>query len=320
MGKVLFRAFKILVSVGLLVFLIYKAGLSEIFLVAQSADIVMLLLALLVYSSTIVLISWRWKLLLMSQQAALPFGQVLSLYFIGFFFNNFLPTSIGGDIYRALGAGQNSGKRAISAASVLVERLLGMLAVAALAILAVTLVVHQVADAYIRALALGFGAVIVLLLILFFNRRTLKFLELLARKVSLWGLGQKLLRLYQALALYQRQKGVLILVFLISIAYQLMIVIFSYLVGFSLDLGISLRYFMLCVPVTVIISLVPISINGVGVRETGYVFLLSKIGHSGSEALTLSLLIYGLSLLASLVGGIFYLLKGAKSLGRLAHS
>jgi uncharacterized protein (TIRG00374 family) len=316
MGKVLFKAFKILVSVGLLVFLLSRAELSQIFRVARSADVTMLLLALFVYSSTIVLISWRWRLLLISQRAKVPFGRVLSLYFIGFFFNNFLPTSIGGDIYRALGAGQDSGKRAISAASVLVERLLGMLAVSALAITAVTLIVRQVADGYIRALVLGFGAIIVLLLALFFNRRTLKFLEMVARKVSLWGLGQRLLRFYQALTLYRRQKGVLILVFFISIGYQLMIVIFSYLVGFALDLGISLRYFMLCVPVTVIISLVPISINGVGVRETGYVFLLSKIGHSGSEALTLSLLIYGLSLLASLVGGIFYLLRGPKSLSR----
>jgi len=270
--------------------------------------------ALILYTSTIILISWRWRLLLVSQEAGVPFGQVLSLYFIGFFFNNFLPTSIGGDIYRALGAGQDSGKRAISAASVLVERLLGLLAVSALAILAVTLVVRQVADGYIRTLALGFGALMTLLLVLFFNRRIPKLLEALARRVSLWGLGQRLLRFYQALTLYRRQKRVLISVFFISIGYQLLIVVFSYLVGLALDLGISLRYFMLCVPVTVIISLVPISINGVGVRETGYVFLLSRIGHSGSEALTLSLLIYGLSLLASLVGGVLYLLRGARNL------
>jgi uncharacterized membrane protein YbhN (UPF0104 family) len=163
-------------------------------------------------------------------------------------------------------------------------------------------------------LVLGFGAIIILLLALFFNRRTYKLLELIAQKVSLWGLGQRLLRFYQALTLYRRQKGVLIMVFFISVGYQLMIVMFSYLVGFALDLGISLRYFMLCVPVTVIISLVPISINGVGVRETGYVFLLSKIGHSGSEALTLSLLIYGLSVMASLAGGVLYLMRGATSL------
>ena len=64
------------------------------------------------------------------------------------------------------------------------------------------------------------------------------------------------------------------------------------------------------VPITVIISLVPISINGVGVRETGYVFLLAKIGHSNSEAVSLSLLIYGLSLLASLAGGMLYIIRG----------
>jgi uncharacterized membrane protein YbhN (UPF0104 family) len=125
-------------------------------------------------------------------------------------------------------------------------------------------------------------------------------------------LDKKLLRLDEALTRYQRQWRILIGVFLISIGYQLMIVVFSYLVGHALDLHIPLRYFMLCVPVTVIMSVLPISINGVGVRETGYVFLLSKIGHSSSEAVTLSLLIYGLSMLASLVGGVLYAMRGAK--------
>jgi uncharacterized protein (TIRG00374 family) len=319
MGKSLFTALKIIISIGLLVFLIYRAGLAEISLVARSADMAILLLALMVYTGTIFLISWRWRLLLTSQGAEIPFGQAVSLYFIGFFFNNFLPTSIGGDIYRALGAGQESQKRAIAAASVLVERLLGMLAVSTLAILAVTVVVRQVVDGSIRALALGFAAIMVILLALFFHQRTLRLLESLAHRITRWGLGQRLLRFYKALTLYRTQKRILVLVFFISLSYQLMIVLFSYLVGLALSLGIPFFYFVLCVPVTVIISLVPVSINGVGVRETGYVFLLSKIGHSSSEAITLSLLIYGLSVVASLMGGILYLMRGATTLKRSAQ-
>jgi len=150
----------------------------------------------------------------------------------------------------------------------------------------------------------------VLLVAIFFHRRTFHILEILTAKITLWGLEKKLLRLSQALDLYRSQRATLVLVFLVSIAYQLLIVVFSYLVGTALGLGISFRYFMLCVPFTVIISLVPISINGVGIREGGYVFLLSKIGHSSSEAVSLSLLIYALSLLVSLIGGFLYLLGG----------
>lgn len=312
MGKTLIRILKIAVSVGLLVFLVSRAGLSEIFQVARSADVGVLSWALIVYTSTVIVVSWRWQLLLTSQNAKVPFGQVVSLYFIGFFFNNFLPTSIGGDIYRVWGAGKDSGKRAISAASVVVERLLGLLAVSALAILAM-LVVRQVADASIRAFVLIiFGGSMVLLLALFFSRGISKFLKALTRKFSLWGLGQRLMRFYEAVTLYRRKKRILISAFVISIVYQLFIVLFSYLVARGLGLGIAWHYFILFVPVTVIMSWLPISINGVGVRETGYVLLLSKIGHSSSEALTLSLLIYGLSVLASLVGGVLYLLRGAK--------
>jgi uncharacterized protein (TIRG00374 family) len=300
-------------SIGLLAFLVHRAGLGEMAGVFRSARTSGLIVALLVYAATVMVISLRWQMLLVSQKAHVPFRSTLSLYFIGFFFNNFLPTSIGGDIYRAVGAGQATGRRAVCAASVLVERLMGMLAVATLAILAAVLLVRQVADGPIRALALGFGALIVLLVALFFHRRTFHVLETLTGKISLWGLEKKLLRLSQALDLYRSQRAALVAVFITSIAYQLLIVVFSYLVGVALDLGISFRYFMLCVPFTVIISLVPISINGVGVREGGYVFLLSKIGHSSSEAVSLSLLIYALSLLVSLIGGLLYLLRGVRS-------
>jgi uncharacterized protein (TIRG00374 family) len=307
--RILVRAVKVAVSLGLLVFLIHRAGLGEMADVFRSASAAGLALALTVYIGTIFLISWRWQVLLVSQQAPVPFGQTLALYFIGFFFNNFLPTSIGGDIYRALGAGRVSGRRAVCAASVLVERLMGMLAVAALAILAAILLARQLADGPIRALAVGFGITMLLLLAVFFHRRTFQLLESVTQRLSLWGLDAKLLRLYEALSLYRSQKRSLTLVFILSVAYQLLIVVFSYLVGLALGLAIPFRYFLLCVPFTVIISLVPISINGVGVRESGYVFLLSKIGHSSSEAISLSLLIYGLSLLASLTGGVLYLLR-----------
>jgi uncharacterized protein (TIRG00374 family) len=314
--KILIRMSKVVISTGLLIYLIHRAGPEQMWAVFRSADIAGLGLALMVYLATVIWISWRWRLLLVSQQVRIAFPRLVSLYFIGFFFNNFLPTSIGGDLYRALGAGQESGQRATAAASVLVERLMGMMAVSVLAVLAAIVVVPQVADVTVRGLTLGFGAAMLVLLVLFFHRRTFQLLEALTRKVSIWGLEQKLLRLYSALNLYQSEKDVLARAFVLSLGYQLLIVIFSYLVNAALGLGISLRYFLLCVPFTVIISLVPVSINGMGVRESGYVFLLSKIGHDSSEAVSLSLLIYGLSLLASLAGGILYLLRGTRS-GRL---
>lgn len=281
------------------------------FQVARSANGYVLVGAFVFYILTIPFVSSRWWLLLKSQKAKVPFPQVVSLYFIGFFFNNFLPTSIGGDIYRVWGASLESGKRAISAASVVVERLLGLLAVSALALLAM-MVVRQVADASISTFVWIVFVGMLLLLALFFSQVIFKFLIVLTRKISLWGLGQKLMRFYEAVKLYRQQKWTLIQVFFLSVAYQLSIVFFSYLVGRALGLGIAWHYFILFVPVTVIMSWLPISINGVGVRETGYVLLLSKIGHSSSEALTLSLLIYGLSVVASLVGGVLYLLRGAK--------
>ena len=313
MKSALIRILKVVVSLGLLTYLVYRAGPAEMMALFRSAHAAGLAVALLVYLSTVVLISWRWQLLLVSQKVSLSFGRLVTLYFIGFFFNNFLPTSIGGDIYRALGAGQSSGRRATAAASVLVERLMGMLAVSALAILAAVVVVRRSADGNVRGLTLGFGVVVMVLMAIFFHRRAFSLLEKLIRRISLWGLEERLLRLYDAVNMFQRNKGILAVAFFLSLAYQLLIVVFSFLVGRALGLAIPLRYFLLCVPFTVIISLIPISINGLGVRESGYVFLLAKIGYDSSQAVSLSLLIYGLSLLASLVGGIAYVSWGSKT-------
>jgi uncharacterized protein (TIRG00374 family) len=309
----LFRILKVVVSLGLLTYLVHRAGVAEIAAVFRSADTAGLALALAVYLSTVVLISWRWRILLSSQDVSIPFGRLLRLYFIGFFFNNFLPTSIGGDIYRVLGAGRTGGRRATVAASVLVERLMGMLAVSVLAILAAVVVVRQLADGGVRGLTLGFGVVMIVLMAVFFHPRTFGLMENLIRRIHLWGLEDKLLRLHDALDLYKRNGSALVMVFLLSLAYQLLIVLFSFLVGRALGLAIPLRYFLLCVPFTVIISLVPISINGLGVRESGYVFLLAKIGFSSSQAVSLSLLIYGLSLLASVAGGVAYIFQSDRA-------
>ncbi len=313
MKSTLIRILKVVVSLGLLTYLVCRAGPAEMMALFRTAHAAGLALALLVYLSTVALISWRWQLLLASQKVSLSFGRLLTLYFIGFFFNNFLPTSIGGDIYRALGAGQSSGRRATAAASVLVERLMGMLAVSALAILAVVVVVRRSADGSVRGLTLGFGVVMIILMALFFHRRAFGLLEKLIRRISLWGLEERLLRLYDAVNMFQQNKGILTAAFFLSLAYQLLIVVFSFLVSRALGLAVPLRYFLLCVPFTVIISLLPISINGLGVRESGYVFLLAKIGYDSSQAVSLSLLIYGLSLLASLVGGIAYVSWGSKT-------
>ena len=311
MRKTLIRILKVVVSLGLLAYLVHRAGWAGMMAVFRSADTAGLALALLVYLATVVLISWRWQILLASQKVGISFGRLVRLYFIGFFFNNFLPTSIGGDIYRVLGAGRHSGRRATVAASVLVERLMGMLAVSTLAILAAVVVVRQLADGGVQWLTLGFGVIMLTLMAVFFHRRTFGLAERLTRRISLWGLEGKLLRLYDALNMFKQRRSALLMVFFLSLAYQLLIVLFSFLVGRALGLAIPLRYFLLCVPFTVIISLVPISINGLGVRESGYVFLLAKIGYSGSQAVSLSLLIYGLSLLASVVGGIAYMTQGS---------
>ncbi|MCK4590486.1 MAG: flippase-like domain-containing protein, partial [Candidatus Latescibacteria bacterium] len=134
------KALQVLVSISLLAFLISKTDVKAILSIVGSSNLFFLLTAFLIYVSTVFIISCRWHILLQAQKINLPFKKLLTLYFIGFFFNNFLPTSVGGDLYRAYGTAKQSGKGAVSLASVFTERLVGFSAITCMFLFSLTFI------------------------------------------------------------------------------------------------------------------------------------------------------------------------------------
>ena len=131
------RILKILkygLSIGLLAWLIFQTDLSNVMGLITKADHQFILLAFVVYLFSIVVIAYRWQVLLRAHQIPLSLGRTTTLYFIGHFFNNFLPTSIGGDAIRAYSAGVDIGKQANAFASVFIERFVGLFAIVTLAL------------------------------------------------------------------------------------------------------------------------------------------------------------------------------------------
>ncbi|MEL6824271.1 MAG: lysylphosphatidylglycerol synthase transmembrane domain-containing protein [Calditrichota bacterium] len=141
MKKVAFNLLRYGVSIGLLGYLIYLADIDKILKALRQADANWLALALLVFSCSVFLIARRWHVLLGGVGIQVPYGSLLRYYLIGYFFNNFLPTTIGGDVSRAYNLAQHTDKKADSIASVLMERILGLLATLSLAAIALILVV-----------------------------------------------------------------------------------------------------------------------------------------------------------------------------------
>jgi uncharacterized membrane protein YbhN (UPF0104 family) len=120
-------------------------------------------------------------------------------------------------------------------------------------------------------------------------------------------LPARLTRLFDGATLYLRDRRGLIAVTMLSVVVQLANVVLAWLIGEGLGLPIPPLYYGVLVPLVSILTLLPISLNGMGLREGGTVVLLAPLGISAASAVTLSLLIFAVYTTASLGGGIFYL-------------
>lgn len=309
MKQIFLRTLKVVLGVLLLIFLITRADISKVIGLMGSSNGQYLLFAFSVYVVTVVVVSLRWRMLLLAQGINIPLNRLISFYFVGLFVNNFLPTSIGGDIVRAVDTAAESRRKAESIASVLVERLVGLLGLVLLVLVASLFVLREVHNPHILVFDLAILTGLIAASLFFFNDRASSGFVNWSTGITFFDLGRRIRSLYDSIRIYRNSKKTLAGVFAVSILYQGMMMLFVYLVNVALGLGVPFVYFVLFVPVVAIISVIPISINALGVREGGYVYLLATIGRTTSEALSLSLMIYAIGVLVSLFGGILFVLR-----------
>src|ERR1700730_58485 len=127
-------AIKIVVSIGLMALLFSKIDIGRLWDSAREAPIAWLAIALLLYLINILASVWRWQLLLGAQDVELPASRLLTTYLISLFFNNFLPSNIGGDVIRIGDTARATRSKTAATMIVLgdrVLRLLGLILVAA---------------------------------------------------------------------------------------------------------------------------------------------------------------------------------------------
>ena len=300
---------KAAVGISLLVFLLSKTDLSEIWSLLKASKIEFLLLSILTYTATILIISFRWRLLLYAHNMKVSVHNLVVYYFIGFFVNNFLPTSIGGDIVRTLDLARKSGRRAESAASVLMERVVGLTAIVFLALMGLLLIGRMDYKPRLFLVVCIFLGFLLILFVSIFYDLPLGGLKSRIKEIQFLEFGRRIKKLHGCLKLYRDSKNALGGVFFVSIVYQLLNALFVYCVSLTLGLGIKFYYFLLFVPLIGLVGFIPISINAVGLREGSYVFLLARIEKSSAEALSLSLMVYGVTLGVSLIGGILFVAR-----------
>ena len=287
-------------------FLLYKVGIVNLVHTMGSTNIYYISLAFLLVIGGVIISSYKWQILLSAQNVNITLSNLVAFYFIGLFSNNFLPTSIGGDAVRIYIVSKQSKKAVESLTSVFMERATGLFALLLIAaislIFAHRLGIERNITFVIIALFVGFS----LFLMVSFSKRLFERFTKIFRVLRLNPLEKKAKEIHNSICSYKEHKRILLISLAISFLFQTISVMVVYIISLSLNLEVSLLYFFLFVPVISVLTMLPISLNGIGIREGAYIFFFTKAGISNTQAISLSLLIFAIILFDSLIGGVIY--------------
>jgi glycosyltransferase 2 family protein len=236
----------------------------------------------------------RWQFYARELRFECSLAQYCAYYFIGTYFNLLLPTSVGGDVMRVWYLNGNSGRKWEALASVFLERLNGLLVLIAFACFGV-LITSVPLPSWIQASVWGIAMCAVL---------GVAALPVLQRweKLPLHRRQQ----LQTALTLL-RVPNVTAWATVMSVLVQLFGVISLWFIGLSLGLEIPVAFYFILGPMVSLLTLLPVSLNGMGVREGGTVLFLAHLHIDRGSALTLALVWFATGAAVSLAGGFIYL-------------
>jgi glycosyltransferase 2 family protein len=311
--KPLLLAAKIAVSLALLAYLLSNTDLRALFGRVRRGDPLLLGAAAALYAVILALSTWRWRLLLEAQGYDVPMGRLSASYLVATFFNNFLPSNIGGDIVRVRDSSHITGSTTASVAVVAVDRILGF---GALYFLAVTAFVtggpllRRLAGA--RALIVGLGIVFLLLAYVFFRPGTARGIMAATGLARIPWVRAQFEVVQAAVHVYREELPAVFMAFGASVALQAVVVCYFYTVAQALRIPLSLAACFLMVPLNILIQTVPISFNGWGVRESVFILYFGQVGLPEESALAFSLVGAGLIVLLSLSGAVVWTSRGAR--------
>lgn len=288
--------FKIFISIFIL-YLLFKEGEAGVLAYLQQINLFYFLMALLIQIVSSLLAGLRWWLL---RQDKMSLVFYLKSYLKGVLFNQILPTSIGGDAYRIIELSGILENKKEAIVSVLLDRTYGVTGLVLLNLLILPFVYFILPPFILKFIFLmGMGVLLSLMVLGIFPYAKISFFE--KRVGFLLLLNERLKKSVFSL----HSLGLILL----SILINFLTVYAFYLIAVGLHLPTELSVYCLIIPLVLLMTMIPISLAGWGVREGALVYLGGFVGLAKPEALTISLLFGSLLILSSIPGLYFYLAK-----------
>src|SRR5579859_3267786 len=320
--KHIWRYVRLAIGLALIIWLIPTFVKADFWKALAGVNVTLVLLALLLAFASTVVKSWRWGVIM--HWRGMQFSQFyfMVMYLIGIFFNNFLPSGLGGDVVRAYETARDSGRSAESFTTVLIERGGGMIVVFGIGGLfaLVTPLSPDFTPWKLLSIGLFLGGLIGLwALWLDLTGRILAALGArLPRRLS--GIWLKVMRIYEEFRLYRHEWRLFGSIIALSIVSTVLGLVSVYMLLLAYGQAVSFGGFAAFFSIESAIEVLPISLNSLGVREGAYVFFLKPLGVDAPIALGVSLLVRLIILLHAVVGGIAYVLRNVRQRPAVAHT
>jgi uncharacterized membrane protein YbhN (UPF0104 family) len=303
---------KLVISGALLAALFYQTDPASLWAQARKASFTWLGVSLLLYLAMILASAWRWGQLLSAQGAVVPTGRLVRSYLVATFFNNFLPSNIGGDVIRIKDTVAPAGSRTLATTIVLLDRGIGLIGLVVVAALGATVLQHT-AGATLPVwpsalwMAGASGAAILALLVL--APAAIKRVLAPLKKLHAEWVEVRLDRLVEMFRCFRARPSALLNCFLGAVVVQVILVGFYLAVAISLDIPVPAMHMAVLVPLSFVVQMVPVSLNGFGVREATFTYYFRMLGLPLESALVFSLLGTATIMFFSLSGAAAYVAR-----------
>lgn len=317
MSKNVIRAAKIAVSISLIAYLLYGVDWSHTIAELSHANLYLVCLAALIFTvNTVVTSAWKWQISLRIHGLSWRFTGLSKVLLIGLFFNNFLPSAIGGDVYRVYRTVPRDGPKSGAVSAVLLDRVMGLLSLFVVGALGALMLYVQDWDPRFGLLMLILAAPPLAAAIFPFVLRLSLFgalLVKLARVRKLEPLVTNTRLIFNDRPGVARLAAVSVLFHLLAVTAISLLFSAAHAPGLWAESAVADTTYAT-------VALLPISINGLGVQEGSFAFTAQQLGISFSHAVIVALILRIIALLTSLIGGglVFLFDKGRSADLRLA--
>ena len=267
----------------------------------------MIIPAALILFSTTLLQAFRWSIILRSFDISARYGQLYSIVLIGCFFNLFLPSTVGGDFFRAyyLGKHEKTGLP-VAATTTLLDRISGISALLFLGLFCSFFSAQSLGGIPLRIIFVGIFLVFLVGIVMFFNPFLHRLLEKMMIRIGAKGLAERTPQISEGATRFRKNIPDVLLTFCLSLVIQLIAISSVWVAAMAMHIDAPFLLFLIFVPLINIAVSIPLTINGVGLREGMYFLLFSQIGIPMEASITLSLVTMLLNFSMALPGGFVY--------------